>query len=138
MRSLAPLSHDPRPEWNHSLNGLSSAMLAKTIVRPNLSLCVKSIPKTSLRRSSLFFVILLSFLQPISVHTHSHTQIRSRGRTSLTVPSWHESCSAAVQQPSRSSVTTCLPRKRRSSLSLNNSLPAPRPTPISCFHGQIH
>ena len=135
MCSLAPLSHDPRTEWNHSINGLSSAMLAKTIMGPNLSLRVKkkSVPKTSLRGQVYFFVILLLFSsRSLHTHTHSHAQRSEVG----VAHHWLTSCPA--QQPSRSSVTTCLPRKRPSSLSLNNSLPAPRPTPISCFHRQIH
>lgn len=83
VRSLAPLSHDPRPEWNHSLNGLSSAMLAKTIMGPNLSLCVKSVPKTSLRRSSLFFAILFLFSSRF-LYTHIHLHRGQRSGSHIT------------------------------------------------------
>lgn len=74
--------------------------------------------------SQIYFLWYFSFsFSPTHFCTHifSHREVRGQGHTLLADLALHESRSAAVQQLSRLSVRTWVPRKHLHSLFLNNS-----------------
>lgn len=122
---LDSLSHDPRTEWNHSLNPFSLAVLAKTIVDPNVHLWATWRIKVYANRKRVDFGGQMYFFWYFLFSpTHFCTQIfthkvRGQGLTLLAV------LAERLYNNSVGFLSLCFfPRKHLRSLSLNNSFPS--------------